>query len=72
MSVMSLMSADDKLKKHYVSPDMYQVTWWPGAKAESNINSQSTTGIIVCLIKSNISSIKFNLFIYLFINSVYF
>jgi len=33
-----------KLKKHYVTPDSYQVTWWTGEKSTSNINSESTTG----------------------------
>ena len=29
---------------HYVEAERYQVTWWPGEKAEDDINSQSTKG----------------------------
>ena len=34
----------NKPKKHYTSPDSYQVTWWPGEKSTSNVVSESTTG----------------------------
>jgi len=34
----------NKPKKHYTTPDSYQVTWWPGEKSTSNVVSESTTG----------------------------
>ncbi|XP_077978814.1 uncharacterized protein LOC144434231 [Glandiceps talaboti] len=35
-------SIDEKKKKHYVSPENYQVTWWPGDNPDKDIRSQST------------------------------
>ncbi|CAG5119535.1 unnamed protein product, partial [Candidula unifasciata] len=31
-------------KAHFVLPDSYQVTWWPGDRPQDNIQSDSTTG----------------------------
>ncbi|XP_077869443.1 uncharacterized protein LOC100370084, partial [Saccoglossus kowalevskii] len=36
-------TTDEKKKKHYVSPENYQVTWWPGDNPDTDIRSQSTT-----------------------------
>ena len=35
---------DDEPKSHFIRPESYQVTWWPGDKPEEDINSDSTTG----------------------------
>jgi len=37
---------EDEPRKHFVRPDNFQVTWWPGEYAQDNINSDSTAGII--------------------------
>lgn len=34
----------DRQRAHFLPPDSYQVTWWPGDIAEGHINSASTTG----------------------------
>ncbi|XP_070557721.1 uncharacterized protein [Ptychodera flava] len=34
---------DDKKRRHYVSAENYQVTWWPGRKPDKGIQSQSTS-----------------------------
>lgn len=33
----------DRQKAHFVSPDSYQVTWWPGEIPVGHINSCSTS-----------------------------
>ncbi|GFS04640.1 fibronectin, partial [Elysia marginata] len=30
-------------KAHFLRPDSYQVTWWPGDRAQEEIQSDSTT-----------------------------
>ncbi|CAH1782616.1 unnamed protein product [Owenia fusiformis] len=41
-SAMVVWNKGEKVKPHYVLPDSYQVTWWPGDKPEENINSQAS------------------------------
>ncbi|ELT90741.1 hypothetical protein CAPTEDRAFT_219540 [Capitella teleta] len=41
-SAVIVWSKDDRLSQHYIAPESYQVTWWPGNKADSEISSQST------------------------------
>ena len=33
----------DEGKAHFLSPDSYQVTWWPGDRPQQEIQSDSTT-----------------------------
>ena len=39
----ALWTSDDP-SDHHTKPDSYQLTWWPGNRADSDINSGSTTG----------------------------
>lgn len=36
---------DDEPRSHFIRPENYQVTWWPGDRPEDEINSDSTSGI---------------------------
>ena len=36
--------SDDEPKAHFIRPESYQVTWWPGDHPEDDIQSDSTTG----------------------------
>ncbi|KAL5013163.1 hypothetical protein ScPMuIL_007433 [Solemya velum] len=42
-SALIVWNKDDYPKAHFVRPESYQVTWWPGDKPEDDINSDSTT-----------------------------
>lgn len=42
--LMCLCVSDDEPKSHFIRPESYQVTWWPGDKPEEEINSDSTSG----------------------------
>ena len=38
------MLSGDEPKAHFIRPESYQVTWWPGDHPESDIQSDSTSG----------------------------
>ncbi|XP_067685414.1 uncharacterized protein [Haliotis asinina] len=42
-SALIVWNTDFEPKAHFVRPDSYQVTWWPGDRPEEEINSDSTT-----------------------------
>ena len=37
--------SDDEPKAHFIRPESYQVTWWPGDHPEDDIQSDSTSGM---------------------------
>ena len=39
-----LCVTEDKARPHYVTPESYQVTWWPGDNADEDVRSQAATG----------------------------
>ncbi|XP_052779768.1 uncharacterized protein LOC128217013 isoform X4 [Mya arenaria] len=41
-SALIVWNRDDEPKSHFIRPESYQVTWWPGDKPEDDINSDST------------------------------
>ena len=46
-NVVELMTvSDDEPRSHFIRPESYQVTWWPGDRAEEDINSDTTSGKI--------------------------
>ncbi len=54
MRSLSFLAAD-RLKQHFVEPELYQVTWWPKDAGHGEINSQQTqddhlliTGLKAC------------------------
>ena len=46
-----LYLADDEPKAHFIRPESYQVTWWPGDHPEDDIQSDSTSGKPFCLLE---------------------
>jgi len=42
--IINCYCADDEPRSHFVRPESYQVTWWPGDKPQDEINSDHTTG----------------------------
>ena len=46
-----LYLTDDEPKAHFIRPESYQVTWWPGDHPEDDIQSDSTSGKPFCLLK---------------------
>ncbi|XP_046358181.2 uncharacterized protein LOC124136325 [Haliotis rufescens] len=42
-SALIVWNTDFEAKAHFIRPDCYQVTWWPGDRPEEEINSDSTT-----------------------------
>ena len=39
----------DRQKAHFLPPDSYQVTWWPGETAEGNTHSYIYLAVILSL-----------------------
>ncbi|XP_063446523.1 uncharacterized protein LOC134726026 isoform X8 [Mytilus trossulus] len=41
-SALIVWNKDDEPRSHFIRPENYQVTWWPGDRPEDEINSDST------------------------------
>lgn len=39
-----LLFPEGDSKAHFLQPDSYQVTWWPGDRPQDDVQSDSTTG----------------------------